>query len=433
VAPKLANGAPLSGWLHLTTRHLAAKTVRKETRRRAWEQEAVAMQNLSLPDQAPDWDAIGPHLDHALGELPEADRNALLLRFFEGKSAREIGRRIGVTEEAAQKRVRRALDRLRLQIEARGAVLPRTAGAAMGGLLSAKAVEAAPVGLGGMIAKAAVSAGAVGLAPAAVTGWSHNLVSILAMTKSQTALVVALAAAFAIPFTIQQSSLKSAQAALAQQGLSLTPATPSQTVTKLKSARESEAQELIRLRSEATEVRRKITAERSATGPARVGRDLPPGQTLLVLGKPARISALGFAGNATAEAALQSLLAFRRDGDVDGATGLMLFPPEQVAKWNELLGAPEQRQRLAEEMIAETAGVVMQSVAKADENGAVLETSQSPKTPEAPADVATAEIVDKTGLDERRVQFALRITRGTTTNLEQLQFGLTPTGWKAID
>src|SRR6478609_7278486 len=32
---KLASGVPLSGWLHLTTRNLAIKTVRTESRRRS--------------------------------------------------------------------------------------------------------------------------------------------------------------------------------------------------------------------------------------------------------------------------------------------------------------------------------------------------------------------------------------------------------------
>jgi len=48
------------------------------------------------------WEQIAPNLDAALGELSEADRDALLLRYFERKSAREIAETLGTSEEAAQ-------------------------------------------------------------------------------------------------------------------------------------------------------------------------------------------------------------------------------------------------------------------------------------------------------------------------------------------
>src|SRR5580765_1357453 len=103
----------LTGWLHRTAQNIAAQTVRTEVRRRARELEAATM-NASLT-HAPDapWEQIAPHLDAALGELSEADRDALLLRYFERKSAQEMAQTLGVSEEAAQKRVSRATERLR--------------------------------------------------------------------------------------------------------------------------------------------------------------------------------------------------------------------------------------------------------------------------------------------------------------------------------
>ena len=59
------------------------------------------------------WEHIAPHLDAALGELSEPDRDALLLRYFERKSAREMAQTLGTSEDAAQKRVSRAVERLR--------------------------------------------------------------------------------------------------------------------------------------------------------------------------------------------------------------------------------------------------------------------------------------------------------------------------------
>src|SRR5262245_55395489 len=86
----LADRPSLAGWLHTTARNLAAKTVRSEVRRRAREQEAVTMNELlsSAPNAV--WEQIAPQLDEALGELPDGDREALLLRYFERKSAREM-------------------------------------------------------------------------------------------------------------------------------------------------------------------------------------------------------------------------------------------------------------------------------------------------------------------------------------------------------
>src|SRR6266568_6947142 len=153
-APQLAARPVLSGWLHRTTQNLAANTVRSDVRRRAREQEAAAMNELHEPDAV--WEHIAPHLDNALGELSEADRDALLLRYFEGKSAREMAQTLGTSEDAAQKRVSRAVDRLRECLAKRGV----TAGAS--GLvvaISANAVQAAPAGLTVAISTAAALAG----------------------------------------------------------------------------------------------------------------------------------------------------------------------------------------------------------------------------------------------------------------------------------
>src|SRR5208282_4385091 len=99
---------------------------------------------------------IAPYRDAALGELSEPDRDALLLRYFERKSAREMAQTLGVSDEAAQKRVTRAVDRLRELLVKRGV----PAGAA--GLvvaLSANAVHAAPSGLAAAISSAAALSG----------------------------------------------------------------------------------------------------------------------------------------------------------------------------------------------------------------------------------------------------------------------------------
>ncbi|HWH68906.1 MAG TPA: sigma-70 family RNA polymerase sigma factor, partial [Candidatus Sulfotelmatobacter sp.] len=157
-APKLTDHPVLCGWLHRTTRNLASKTVRSDVVRRAHEQEAAAMNELLAAAPDPLWEQVAPHLDAALDELNESDRNALMLRYFQRQSAREMAQALGVSEEAAQKRVTRAVDRLRGYFAKRGVAV------GAGGLavvLSANAVQAAPAGLAGAIAGAALGGSAL--------------------------------------------------------------------------------------------------------------------------------------------------------------------------------------------------------------------------------------------------------------------------------
>jgi len=99
-APELAEHPVLAGWLHRTAQNLAANTVRTDVRRHAREQEAAAMNELLANEPDASWEHIAPHLDAALGELNEQDHDAVLLRYFERKSAREMAETLGVSEEA---------------------------------------------------------------------------------------------------------------------------------------------------------------------------------------------------------------------------------------------------------------------------------------------------------------------------------------------
>jgi RNA polymerase sigma factor (sigma-70 family) len=155
-ATQLTNCAVLSGWLHRTAQNIAAQTVRTDVRRRARELEAVAMNELLSAEPDASWEHIAPHLDAALGELSEPDRDALLLRYFERKSAREMAQTLGISDEAAQKRVNRAVERLREFFAKRG-VTVGTSGLVV--VITANAVQAAPVGLAVTISTAAVLAG----------------------------------------------------------------------------------------------------------------------------------------------------------------------------------------------------------------------------------------------------------------------------------
>ena len=186
-APRLRNRRALPGWLHHTTQHLAANAVRAEARRRAREQEAAAMNELLASESSPNWELIAPHLDAALGELNESDRDAILLRYFANKSLREVGQALGTSDDTAQKRVSRAMERLRESFVRRGV----TVGASgLVVLLSAHAVQAAPVGLTLTISTAATLAGATVASAASAT--ATKAIALATVHKSILGLALAL-------------------------------------------------------------------------------------------------------------------------------------------------------------------------------------------------------------------------------------------------
>jgi RNA polymerase sigma factor (sigma-70 family) len=139
-APNCSSDGELIAWLHRTTLHVAIDAWRSETRRRARELHAAAMEP-ALSDEARLWDELAPHLDEALNELKDLDRQAILLRFFQQKPMRDIGHALGITEDAAKMRVGRALDRLRESFVAKGVACTAVGLAAA---MSGRVVEAAP-------------------------------------------------------------------------------------------------------------------------------------------------------------------------------------------------------------------------------------------------------------------------------------------------
>jgi RNA polymerase sigma factor (sigma-70 family) len=111
VAATPSSPQTLTPWLYAVTRRTAIDAIRKESRRQLREQTAMEMNNMNAT--ANDWTQIEPLLDDAMAALDETDRSAILLRYFENKNLREVGEALGASEDAAQKRVSRAVERLR--------------------------------------------------------------------------------------------------------------------------------------------------------------------------------------------------------------------------------------------------------------------------------------------------------------------------------
>lgn len=154
-APTLLGRPTLSGWLYTSAHLTSADVVRRERRRKAHETEAHLMQTtLSSSDPAADWTRLRPLIDDVIVALKEEDRAAIALRFFEKRSFAEVGAALCVTEEAARKRVDRALEKLRALLTQRGIA---STTAALGLALPAFAAAEAPAGLGGKVARHALA------------------------------------------------------------------------------------------------------------------------------------------------------------------------------------------------------------------------------------------------------------------------------------
>jgi RNA polymerase sigma factor (sigma-70 family) len=252
-AASLSNRSVLTGWLYTSTCFAVAKAVRSECRRRKHEQEAQVMQEpIAGESHDPDWEQIGPVLNSVMLDLNDADREALLLRFFEPCSLAEAGRRLGLSENAARMRVERALERLRALLRRRGVT---SSAAALGWLLSHQAVSAAPAGLAAAVTSASLAS--------AAAGGSQSLLGLLVMSKAKIIAISALlAAGAATPVVLQyqtntrlRAELDSLHAQMAQR-----PQLSAATNPGEAERRRREHEELMRLRGEVSLLRQRVAA-----------------------------------------------------------------------------------------------------------------------------------------------------------------------------
>ncbi|MDB6108665.1 MAG: polymerase, sigma-24 subunit, subfamily [Pedosphaera sp.] len=210
-AHRLAPDTILSAWLYQVTRRTAIDVVRREARRQLREQIASGLTAMNAP--AADWTHIEPLLDEAMVALDDADRTAVLLRYFENKSLREVGQMLGVSDDAAQKRVSRAVERLREFFKKRGVAIGAS-GLVL--VISANAIQAAPLGLFATISTAALAGTTL------ATAQTLTVTKALAMTTLQKSLITVtlVAAVGAGVYQARQASRLRAQVQTIQQQLS---------------------------------------------------------------------------------------------------------------------------------------------------------------------------------------------------------------------
>jgi RNA polymerase sigma factor (sigma-70 family) len=273
-AHRLARGGDASSpeslapWLYTVTRGTAVDVVRREARRQAREQIATEMNainelsHFAKCENTTGWTDIEPLLDEAVSALDDKDRAAILLRYFENKSLREVGATLGTSDDAAQKRVSRAVERLRELFVKRG-IMIGASGLVV--VISANAVQAAPVGLAVTISTAAALAG-----PTFATTATATTIKTIAMTTLQKTLVTATVAVLAgaglyegrqaAMLRSQNQLLQQQQAPLAEQNQQLTRERD-EAAGKLAASHDENKRlsqntvELTRLRAEVTRLR----------------------------------------------------------------------------------------------------------------------------------------------------------------------------------
>jgi hypothetical protein len=144
------------------------------------------MQRLFNKSEPELWRQIAPLLDAGMAGLNEKDRHAVVLRFFDGKSMSEVGAALGANEDAAKKRVSRALEKLRNFFTKRGV---SSTTVLIAGAISAHSVQAAPATLANSVSALAIAKGAA--ASASTLTLIKGALKLMAWTKAKTAVVAA--------------------------------------------------------------------------------------------------------------------------------------------------------------------------------------------------------------------------------------------------
>jgi uncharacterized protein (TIGR03435 family) len=178
----------LEGWLHETTRLTASSFRRGERRRQFREQQAYMQSTFQEPADDAVWHQLAPMLDEALARLGQKDRDAVLLRFFKDKSLREVAAALSISDAAAQRRVLRAVEKLRAFFARRGVVVPASA---LTTAICSHSIHHAPALLAKSVAAVAAAKGAA--ASGSVLTLIKGALKIMVWSKVQSAVAVGIA------------------------------------------------------------------------------------------------------------------------------------------------------------------------------------------------------------------------------------------------
>ena len=188
-AGSLGGKTVLAGWL-CRTAHFAARDALKMQRRRQQREHNAYLEsvmNSNDTDTQAAWQQLSPLLDEAVATLGDTDRAALVLRYYEQRPLNEVGAALDVGADAAQKRVTRALEKLRKLFAKRGVTLTSLL---IAGAVSGNSVQAAPIGIAKAISLVAATKGAA--ATTSTLTLVKGALKIMAWTKVKMAVGMSL-------------------------------------------------------------------------------------------------------------------------------------------------------------------------------------------------------------------------------------------------
>lgn len=257
-AHRLPREVMLGGWLHRDACYAAQTLMRGERRRQKRERQAIEM-NAIEDNSESNLAKLTPLLDEAIEELRAEDRAAILLRFFEQRDFRSIGEALGSNEDAARKRVTRAVEKLHLLLRGRGMSLSV---AALGAVLAAETLTAAPVGLAASLAATALAGASAGaglsaaLATAATTmKLQASMLGVVVLVGMAACVVVQHQAQAAL--RAQDESLRQQSADLARQQVENERLTA---LVKVADSHPNNFVDLVRLRQEVESLRKQTNS-----------------------------------------------------------------------------------------------------------------------------------------------------------------------------
>jgi RNA polymerase sigma factor (sigma-70 family) len=342
-ASRISPNAVLDGWLFTATRYCCATHQRAAARRRSAERKAAIMRKEAVESGSFGGDFSShaePILDDAIADLGQRDREAVLLRFFRGRSLREVGDVLGVSEDAAKHRVLRAVEKLRGYFARRGVLASSDA---LATFLGCAVKPAAPGAIQAAVHVAlnpsalTVTGHAAGLLSKTIWTWPKVAAGFFVAGSITTAAVIASHGAFgqspaAQPTPAMQPAPAAGQENPATQSSS--QSTPLDTLAKLCSALES---------NDVTAIDECLCGDGNNPASADMGRASIEGEAAVYrlskdwrdkFGQPMAVSGFSFAtfGKESTESALRGTLDFPGgpqvtiDGDV--AQLRIPLPPE---------------------------------------------------------------------------------------------------------
>lgn len=249
-APRLAGQLPengtLVGWLYRGSLFALSKYLRDDHRRQS--RESKAMQELHpSAESTPEWELVRPALDEALAALNGTEREAMLLRFFKNQGFQAIGAALGTSDDAAQKRVDRALEKLRAHLARHGIT---TTAAMLSAVLTTNAVESAPAGLAAKLAAASLASAA------ASTSSTLTIVKLLTLTPTKAVIGAGITAGLAAWLAVDHSSLSTMRQENAALRRQLSQPVPPPAESQPPAQATTDAAELAQLRGEHSELLR---------------------------------------------------------------------------------------------------------------------------------------------------------------------------------